>query len=66
MPRGIPNRRIYTMQEMAEDAGHMGYTHDYYPGSPEWNRRHNIKQIVNLVDTPPTYKNGELFDTSKF
>lgn len=25
-----------TMAELAEDAGHMGYTSTFYPGSPAW------------------------------
>ena len=36
-PRGFPlQKRSVTMAELAEDAGHMGYTSTYYPGSPAW------------------------------
>lgn len=63
MARGIPNRRIYTMAELAEDAGHMGYSHDYYPGSKKWNDAHRKNR---LVDVTPAYKQGELFDSSRF
>ncbi len=36
-PEGFHLQRLpVTMAELAEDAGHMGYTSTFYPGSPAW------------------------------
>ena len=36
-PEGFHLHRIpVSMAELAEDAGHMGYTSAFYPGSPAW------------------------------
>lgn len=36
-PEGFHLQRLpVTMAELAEDAGHMGYTSTFYPGSPSW------------------------------
>lgn len=33
-----------TMAELAEDAGHMGYTSTFYPGSPEWEAEKELRK----------------------
>lgn len=36
-PNGfLLQKHSVTMAELAEDAGHMGYTSTFYPGSPAW------------------------------
>jgi len=36
-PNGFHLQKLpVTMAELAEDAGHMGYTSTLYPGSPAW------------------------------
>ena len=40
-----------TEAELAEDAGHMGYTSTFYPGSPEWEAEKTLRKKRRIDDS---------------
>lgn len=44
-PEGFHLQKLpVTMADLAEDAGHMGYTSTYYPGSPAWEAEMSLRR----------------------